>query len=266
MPSNRTGPDPKITPSMQMALCRQLAEDPDMDRREMADFIRDKFSVDVPLKVMRRVAEQQRPELRHFYQYRLKSLGCKSYHLVFIDESGIDKPGVFRRKGWAPKGITPVHKARFQREGRLQILAAYTQKGVKLSRLFFGTVDKSTFEDFIDQLLRHCGIWPEPETVLIMDNVAFHHSERVRQMCEDAGVKVDFQAPYTPRTNPVKEFFGEIKAHAKAKRRSHQTLAQRDFERYIKACVKAVGNRRGSAEGHFRRAGIYIEQPPEKLP
>ena len=58
MPSNRTGPDPKITPSMQMALCRQLAEDPDMDRREMADFIRDKFSVDVPLKVMRRVAEQ----------------------------------------------------------------------------------------------------------------------------------------------------------------------------------------------------------------
>src|SRR6185312_7343371 len=104
------------------------------------------------------------PELRHFYQYRLKMLGCRSYHLVFIDESGIDKPCVFRRKGWAPKGTTPVQKARFQREGRVQILAAYTQRGVKLSRFFSGTTDKTTFEDFIDQLLYHCGKWPEPET------------------------------------------------------------------------------------------------------
>lgn len=184
--------------------------------------------------------------------------------MVFIDESGIDKPSVFRRKGWAPKGITPVQKARFQRESRVQILAAYTQQGLKLSRFFTGTTDKATFEDFIDQLLHHCGKWPEPETILLMDNVGFHDSKKVQQLCEDAGVKWDFLAPYTPRTNPIEEFFGEVKAFAKSQHKKHKSLIRRDFETYVKACVKAVGGRQESAEGHFRNAGLYVEPPPEK--
>ncbi|KAK7928432.1 hypothetical protein PG985_005430 [Apiospora marii] len=276
VPSTRPGPDPKVTPTMEMALCHQIAKEPDMDRREMMGFISKEFEVDVSatsisraldkrtmtLKVMRRVAQQQKPELRHFYQYRLKMLGCRSYHLVFIDESGFDKPGMFRRKGWAPKGITPVQKAKFQRDSRLSMLAAYTQKGVKLSRFFYGSVDKATFEDFIDQLLCHCGRWPQPETVLVMDNVGFHYSERVQQMCREAGVKSDFIAPYTPRTNPIEEFFGQVKACIKSQRKSNSSLIQRDFESYVKSCAKVVGNQQGSAEGHFRNAGLYVEQPP----
>ena len=43
------------------------------------------------LKVMRRIAEQQQPRLRHFYQYRLKTIGCRSYHMEFIDESGFNQ-------------------------------------------------------------------------------------------------------------------------------------------------------------------------------
>jgi SOS response regulatory protein OraA/RecX len=113
VPTSRTGPDPKITPTILDTLYHRLAKEPDLDRRKIASFIRDKFNKEVSvttitralqthritLKVIRRVAEQQKPELRHFYQYRLKMLGCRSYHLVFINESGIDKPSVFRRKG-----------------------------------------------------------------------------------------------------------------------------------------------------------------------
>jgi hypothetical protein len=99
----------------------------------MVDFISEHFKEEISVtsitraldkhkmtvKVMRRVAEQQKPELLHFYQYRLKKLGCRSYHLVFINESGFNKPCVFGRKGWAPNGITPVQKARFQSRARL---------------------------------------------------------------------------------------------------------------------------------------------------
>lgn len=74
MPSKRTGPNPKITPTMHMALCHRLASEPDMDRHEMIDFISKKFEEEasvtnvtraldkhnMTLKVMRRVAEQQR--------------------------------------------------------------------------------------------------------------------------------------------------------------------------------------------------------------
>ena len=59
---------------MQMALCHQLETEPDMDRHDMVDFFSKRFEEDVSvttvtraldkhkmtLKVMRRVAEQQK--------------------------------------------------------------------------------------------------------------------------------------------------------------------------------------------------------------
>jgi hypothetical protein len=47
------------------------------------------------------------------------------------------------------------------------------------------------FEDFIEQLLHHCGEWPEPKSVLVMDNAFFHHTERISKLCSNAGVKSD---------------------------------------------------------------------------
>lgn len=262
---------------MAAVLSHRLAKESEMTQREMINYIREEFGEEVSattisrtlkkrrttLKVMRRVAQQQVPDLQHFYYHRLKMMGSRSYHYIFIDESGFDRSGMFRKKGWAPKGITPVQKARFERGPRVQLIAAYTQRGVKLSRFFSGSMDRPLFEDFIEQLLCHCGRWPEPETILIMDNVGFHYSDRVKQMCADAGVKLDFTAPYTPRTDPIEEFFGEVKTQVKFQRTYYKGLAQRDFEAYVKCCVEAVGSRRESAEGHFRNAGLYVEQPPE---
>lgn len=36
---------------------------------------------------------------------------------------------------------------------------------------------------FIEQLLQHCGKWPEPKSVLIMDNASFHHSDHIEEIC-----------------------------------------------------------------------------------
>jgi len=80
-------------------------------------------------------------------------------------------------------------------------------------------------------------------------------------MCKDAGVKVNFLAPYTPRTNPIGEFFGGTKTHVKSQRKSHKA-SSKETRGLCKSCVKAVGSRQGSAEGHFRNAGLYFEQPP----
>jgi hypothetical protein len=104
---------------------------------------------------------------------------------LYVDESGCDK-----RTGWSPLGTTPVQIARYQREQRWQILPAYTQDGILLSRVFQGTTDSAVFEDYIKQLLQHCGRWPEPNSVLVMDNASFHHTERIAQMCVDVGVKL----------------------------------------------------------------------------
>jgi hypothetical protein len=94
----------------------------------------------------------------------------------------------FRRTRWSPLGVTPVQIAKFHRGQRYQILPAYSQNSILLSRIFQGTTDSAMFEDFIEQLLHHCGRYPEPNSVLVMDNASFHRCERIEQMCHAAGV------------------------------------------------------------------------------
>lgn len=126
--------------------------------------------------------------MRDLYTYNISDF--RSYHYVFVDESGCDKRIGFRRTGWSPLGVTPIQVSWFQREQRYQILPAYTQDGVILAHVFQGSTDSTVFEDFVEQLLPLCGKWPEPKSVLVMDNASFHHTERIEQMCHDAGVKV----------------------------------------------------------------------------
>ena len=92
--------------------------------------------------------------------------------------------------------MAPVQISHFHRDNRYQILPAYAQDGIALSCVFRDPTDAVVFEDFVDQLLQHCGRWSEPRSVLVMDNASFYHSERVAQMCADAGVKLLYLPPY----------------------------------------------------------------------
>jgi hypothetical protein len=127
----------------------------------------------------------------------------RSYQLVYVDESGCDKPVGFRRTGWSPLGTTPVRIARYQREQRYQIFPAYTQDGILFARVFQRTTDSVVFEDFIEQLLHHCERWPEPNSMLVMNNASFHRTERIEQMCAEAGVKLMYLPLYSPDLNPI---------------------------------------------------------------
>jgi hypothetical protein len=130
--------------------------------------------------------------------YNLWDSGFRLYHYVVVDESGCDKQSGFRRMGWSPLGVTPIQIARFQRERRWQILLAYKQDGVILARVFQGSTDSTIFEDFVEQLLLLCGRWPEPKSVLVMDDATIYYTEWIEQMCRDAGVKLVYLPPYSP--------------------------------------------------------------------
>jgi hypothetical protein len=73
--------------------------------------------------------------------------------MVFIDESGCDKRTGHRRYRWAKKGTRPRGTVKYNHERRFQVLAAYTQEGIELARVFPGSTTSDMFEDFIHQLL-----------------------------------------------------------------------------------------------------------------
>lgn len=258
-----------ITPLILEALCDHLLEKPDLYLDEMSEFLYDEFEVLVSTytisralqshgwskKVARRIARERNADLRDHYLYQLSEF--RSYHLVYVDESGCDKRAGFRRTGWSPRGVAPVQVSHFQRGQRYQILPAYFQDGVLMSRVFQGSTDARLFEDFIEQLLYHCGRRPEPKSVLIMDNASFHHTDRIQELCSNAGVKLLYLPPYSPDLNPIEEFFAELKAFV---RRNWQNHSCQDFKDFLEWSLDVVGAREESAQGHFRHANIEVEE------
>ena len=258
---------------MLRALCDRLIEKPHMYQDEMVVFLWDEFGILVTTysisralkeagwskKTARRIAQERSAELRDLYLHTLSEF--RSYHLVYIDESGCDRRAGFRRTGWSPLGVSPVQIARFHRGRRYQILPAYAQDGVVLAQVFQGSTDSVVFESFIEQLLPHCGKWPEPRSVLVMDNASFHRSDRIDQLCAAAGVKLLYLPPYSPDLNPIEEFFAELKAFIKRNWHLHGDLPHQDFGAFLEWCVDTVGGRESSAAGHFRNAGLCIEEP-----
>ena len=270
-PANGIGRPRRMTPLMLDALREKLIEKPGMYLDEMSIFLYDEFHILVKTstisralsrigwskKEARQEARERNADLRDYYLYNL--LAFKSYHLVYVDESGCDKRIGFRRTGWSPLGTAPVQITRFHRGNRYQILPAYCQDGILLSRVFQGSTDGTVFEDFIRQLLHHCRPWPEPKSVLVMDNASFHHSERVKQMCTDAGVKLIY-LPYSPDLNPIEEFFAELKAFIKKRWQEYEENPRQDFGVWLQWCINVVGSRDNHAEAHFRHAGQCIEK------
>lgn len=267
----RAGRPPSITPLMLEALCDHLVEKPGLYIEEMVVFLWDEFSV-LPStssiqralsrhgwtkKQARQKAKEQNPQLRAFYLHKLSKY--RSDQLVFVDESGCDKRVGFRRTGWSPLGVTPVQISQFHRGQRYHILPAYAQDGVVISDIYQGSTDATVFESFIQRLLRHCRRFPEPRSVIVMDNASFHRSERVQQLCADAGVKLLYLPPYSPDFNPIEEFFAELKAYIKKAWSTFARNPGQGFHSFLRKCVQTVGEREKSAEGHFRHAGITME-------
>jgi hypothetical protein len=147
---------------MLSALLERLIEKPELYQDEMALFLYDEFEVVLATptisralasagwskKAARRVTKERNADLRDFYLHNLSDF--RSYHLVYVNESGCDNRIGFRRTGWSPLGVTPVQIARLHRDQRHQILPAYTQDGILLARIFQGSIDTVVFEDFIE--------------------------------------------------------------------------------------------------------------------
>jgi hypothetical protein len=49
--------------------------------------------------------------------------------------------------------------------------------------------------------------WPQPHSVLIMDNASIHKSDALRLAVEAAGCLLVFLPPYSPDFNPIEESF-----------------------------------------------------------
>lgn len=74
--------------------------------------------------------------------------------------------------------------------------------------LFEGSTDSKWFNDWLENHLL-----PEiPEnSIIIMDNAAFHKTVQTRQIIENSQHTLIFLPPYSPDFNPIEQDFANIK-------------------------------------------------------
>ncbi|KAF7564288.1 uncharacterized protein PtrM4_153110 [Pyrenophora tritici-repentis] len=65
------------------------------------------------------------------------------------------------------------------------------------------------------QVLPFCNPHPGPASVIVLDNASIHRSERVRVLCQSAGVLLEYLPPYSPDFNPIEKSFKQLKGWMK---------------------------------------------------
>jgi transposase len=127
--------------------------------------------------------------------------------LVFLDESGASTQ-LTRNYGRAPRGERVREGTPNSHWRTVTMLAALTTKGLRAPMTIESPTDGDVFLAYLEQVL--CP-WLQPGQVVIMDNLAAHKVEGVRQRIEATGARLIYLPPYSPDFNPIEKAWSKIK-------------------------------------------------------
>jgi transposase len=275
-PGETVGRPKKITDNMWLAVKAKNDETSGMNQQAIVNFLWTAFRLKVDRSTVSReikrrdwsgrvpqvVAKERDEDLRDDFIERRSKYDPNM--MVCVDESGCDRSLAMPKKVYGPKGVRPVRAKRFHRGKRVQILPAYTIDGVIYCEVYEENTDVNVFEGFIERLLPFCGRFPQPRSVIFMDNASFHFSKRIEQMIANAGVILEYSSPYSPDLMPIEHYFGSLKNIIRSKAQDDEDLIRGDFKSYIEMQIGMMQedeeSARRMARGHFRLAGIYIEE------
>jgi len=118
-----------------------------------------------------------------------------------------------------------------------------------------GSVTKDMFINWLrEEVLEYCTPYPGPQSVLVMDNALIHRDPKVREMCDDAGIRLEYLPPYSPDFNPIEASFHDLKQYIRSRRFDVDSFDT--FGDFLRQSVEdLVGNNR-NAKAHFKKACI----------
>lgn len=146
-------------------------------------------------------------------EYFKEIKGIEPQRLVYIDESGIDM-SITKDRGWGKKGKPLRAKKSGKYYQRTNIIAGLNLNKPIAPMVFNGSCNTKLFESWVEQfLIKELS----PGQVVIMDNAAFHKSQKTKELIESVGCKVIFLPPYSPDLNPIEKFWANMKRWIKDK-------------------------------------------------
>jgi len=168
-------------------------------------------------KKIQRIAVERSEEARAEYQLIIGQLYSPET-LVFLDESACNRHTARRTHGWAPIGDRARRHDYFVRGKRYSILPAISLDGVLHLDILRRSWTSLEFRAFVDVLLDSMNPYPQPNSVLVMDNAIQHHFDGLREMVEARGCRLQYLPAYSPDLNPIEEGFSAMKADLRRNR------------------------------------------------
>jgi transposase len=127
---------------------------------------------------------------------------------VFLDETGT-ATNLARRYGRSPLGERLVAAVPHGHWRTTTFVAGLRQSGVIAPLVLDGPMTGPAFRAYVAQSLAPA---LAPGDVVVLDNLAAHKVDGVRQAIAAAGASLLYLPPYSPDLNPIEQLFAKLKA------------------------------------------------------
>jgi transposase len=126
---------------------------------------------------------------------------------VFLDETGT-ATNMARRYGRCPSDQRLVAAVPHGHWRTTTFVAGLRQTGIVAPLVLDGPMTGTAFRAYVEQFLAPA---LEPDDVVVLDNLAAHKVDGVRQAIAAAGASILYLPPYSPDLNPIERLFAKLK-------------------------------------------------------
>lgn len=186
-------------------------------REAVRQLIKERFGVDyslqgisvlikgwgfTPQRPVKRAYEQRPAEVKAWMEQTYPQIKARAKaenaEIFWGDETAI-QPEAHRRRGFAPKGKTPVVRQPAKRF-HSSVISAISNQGKMHWMPLKEALNADTFIEFLQRLIKH----RKRKIFLIVDNLRVHHSKPVKEWLEENKHRIElFYLPaYSPELNP----------------------------------------------------------------
>jgi transposase len=127
---------------------------------------------------------------------------------VFLDETGT-ATNMARRYGRSPSDRRLVAAVPHGHWRTTTFIAGLRQTGIVAPLVLDGAMTGTAFRAYVEQFLAPA---LGPGDVVVLDDLAAHRVDGVRQAIAAAGASILYLPPYSPDLNPIEQLFAKLKA------------------------------------------------------
>lgn len=220
-------PERKVYTSRKEPMSRTIVDtikaaihnDPFVSIHKLRDIIQSTFSFSVSRELVRTAIKRSGYSRKHarffsepsnlasktaaFLQTR-EAFKQQGRPFVSLDETSFGRNGVVAT-GYAPKGKRLRVKKLATYSMTTSVMAVVSKDDIVATKQIKGSFNTLLFTEFIKTLDLQRG------TVIMLDNVAFHHSKACKEVADAKGYDLLFVPPYSPWFNPIEGIFSIVK-------------------------------------------------------